>query len=51
MNEMHSALYFGEVVHQRVRPLRHGLRYRVFFTYVDVDELSGYAVGHAALDS
>ena len=40
MNEMHSALYFGEVMHQRVRPRRHRLCYRVFFTFVDVDELA-----------
>lgn len=39
MNKRHSALYFGEVMHQRVRPRRHRLRYRVFFLFVDVDEL------------
>jgi len=40
MNDMHSALYFGDVMHQRVKPRRHRLRYRVFFTFVDIDELS-----------
>ena len=39
MSEWHSALYFGEVMHQRVRPRRHRLRYRVFFLFADLDEL------------
>ena len=39
MNGSASALYFGDVVHQRVRPCRHRLRYRVFFLLVDLDEL------------
>lgn len=34
-----SALYFGEVVHARLRPRRHRLRYRVFALLVDLDEL------------
>ncbi|WP_298923186.1 DUF1365 domain-containing protein [uncultured Ramlibacter sp.] len=36
---MHSALYTGHVMHQRMRPLRHGLRYRVFSLLLDLDEL------------
>lgn len=40
MNEWHSALYFGEVMHQRVRPRRHRLSYRVFFLFADLDELA-----------
>ncbi|MBK17330.1 MAG: DUF1365 domain-containing protein [Rhodospirillaceae bacterium] len=32
-------LYFGEVVHERERPRRHRLRYRVFSMLVDVDQL------------
>lgn len=34
-----SALYFGDVLHQRLRPRRHRLRYRVFSIFVDLDEL------------
>ncbi len=36
---MRSALYRGIVVHQRVRPKAHRLRYRVFSLLVDLDEL------------
>ena len=34
-----SCLYRGEVVHRRLNPVRHELRYRVFNIFVDVDEL------------
>ncbi|MDQ0455505.1 DUF1365 domain-containing protein [Rhizobium paknamense] len=34
-----SALYRGEVVHQRFKPKRHALRYRVFSLLIDLDEL------------
>lgn len=34
-----SAIYVGEVVHQRHRPKRHRLRYRVFSILIDLDEL------------
>jgi len=34
-----GALYVGEVVHKRVRPRRHALRYRVFSLLVDLDRL------------
>lgn len=34
-----SSLYAGEVVHRRVRPVQHALRYRVYNLFVDVDEL------------
>lgn len=34
-----SALYLGMVTHQRLRPLRHRLRYRVFSLLLDLDEL------------
>lgn len=36
---MNSALYFGTVAHQRLRPVRHELSYRVFTLLVDLDEL------------
>jgi len=34
-----SALYAGEVVHSRLRPKPHNLRYRVFSLLLDLDEL------------
>lgn len=34
-----SALYVGEVIHQRHRPARHRLRYRVFSLLLDLDDL------------
>jgi DUF1365 family protein len=37
------ALYAGSVVHQRLRPARHRLRYRVFSLLVDLDELPALA--------
>lgn len=35
-----TCLYHGEVVHRRINPLRHELRYRVFNLFADVDRLS-----------
>jgi DUF1365 family protein len=40
MNAQHSCLYRGAVTHQRLRPLRHRLSYKVFNLYADVDELA-----------
>lgn len=37
--QSHSALYAGMVMHQRLRPLRHSLRYRMFCLVLDLDEL------------
>ena len=37
---VNSALYLGEVVHQRLKPHRHRLAYRVFSLLVDLDELN-----------
>jgi len=34
-----SCLYFGQVMHKRLRPFRHRLVHRVFSVYVDLDEL------------
>lgn len=34
-----SAIYVGDVVHKRVRPKRHSLRYRVFSMLIDLDQL------------
>ena len=36
---VNSALYAGTVVHQRFRPRRHRLRYRIFSLLIDIDEL------------
>lgn len=36
-----SALYVGEVRHNRVRPRRHALRYRVFMLLLDLDQVDG----------
>jgi uncharacterized protein len=36
---MKSALYHGNVFHKRFRPREHALNYRVFWTYIDIDEL------------
>lgn len=35
-----TCLYRGEVVHRRLHPLRHELRYRVFNLFADVDQLA-----------
>jgi DUF1365 family protein len=39
MTGSRSCLYLGEVVHKRVAPVRHELRYRVFGLFADIDEL------------
>jgi DUF1365 family protein len=39
MSVPHSCLYRGEVVHRRLRPVRHELRYAVACLFVDIDEL------------
>ena len=39
-----SALYRGQVMHQRLRPRRHRLRYRLFMLLLDLDELDACAV-------
>ncbi|SMQ85610.1 hypothetical protein SAMN06295905_2897 [Devosia lucknowensis] len=36
---LNSAIYVGQVVHQRHRPKKHSLRYRVFSLLIDLDEL------------
>ena len=38
-----SALYVGAVMHQRLRPARHRLRYRMFSLLLDLDELPALA--------
>jgi DUF1365 family protein len=36
---LRSTLYVGSVMHRRVRPRRHRLRYRVFWMLLDLDEI------------
>ena len=36
---LHSGLYTGQVLHTRLRPVRHRLRYRMFMLLLDLDEL------------
>lgn len=43
MNMFQPGLYRGEVVHTRVRPVQHNLRYQVFSMLVDIDRLDGLA--------
>ncbi|HXQ50772.1 MAG TPA: DUF1365 domain-containing protein [Stellaceae bacterium] len=38
-----SAIYFGTVLHRRLRPVRHALSYRVFSLLVDIDEVPALA--------
>lgn len=40
---LRSALYKGEVVHQRFAPKEHSLKYRVFSMLIDLDELDTLA--------
>lgn len=42
---LRSALYVGDVMHQRLRPLRHRLAYRVFSLLLDLDELPSLSTG------
>lgn len=41
MSAQRSALYAGKVMHQRLKPRRHRLSYRMFFLLLDLDEISG----------
>jgi DUF1365 family protein len=41
---MISALYRGEVMHRRLRPRAHRLRYRLFSLYLDLGELDGLSI-------
>jgi DUF1365 family protein len=45
MSAFRSAAYVGEVVHRRLRPKRHVLRYSVFSMLLDVDELTDLDAG------
>ena len=43
MSGMQTCLYEGEVVHRRLAPVSHELRYRVYNFFADVDELPDLA--------
>jgi DUF1365 family protein len=45
MSRPPASLYFGEVVHERMRPRKHRLRYRVFSLVADVDRLAEISAG------
>lgn len=40
---MASALYQGEVLHQRFRPKSHGFRYPIFLPFIELDEIESLA--------
>ncbi len=40
-----SALYFGKVMHKRLRPFEHAFTYRVFSLYLDLDDLAACGRG------
>ena len=42
---LRSALYTGSVVHRRLRPKRHRLRYRLFWMLLDLDEIDALGRG------
>ena len=39
MNAIPSSLYFGNVIHSRLRPKRHRLRYKAFWLLLDIDAI------------
>jgi DUF1365 family protein len=43
MSGFHSALYAGSVMHKRLRPREHRLRYSVFYLLLDLDEVAAVA--------
>ena len=44
MTDINSSIYYGEVVHQRLRPKPHRLSYKVFSLLLDLDELEKLSV-------
>ena len=43
---MHSAVYAGTIRHRRFRPVENQFQYRIFFMYLDLDELDHVFDGH-----
>ena len=46
---MHSAIYEGEVMHHRLAPKTYQFRHRVFYLWLDLDELNALDRGLALL--
>ncbi len=42
-SSFNSCLYLGAVVHRRLKPFGHRFRYRVFWLYLDIDEIPALA--------
>ena len=43
MSTLSSCLYVGKVMHRRLSPVRHELRYKVYNLFIDVDEIAKIA--------
>jgi uncharacterized protein len=43
VSRVSTCLYVGEVVHRRLSPVQHELRYKVYNLFVDVDEIAAVA--------
>ena len=43
MSSLGSCLYVGEVMHRRLAPVRHELRYKVYNLFIDVDEIGKFS--------
>lgn len=43
MSDFQSALYVGSVMHHRLRPKQHRLRYSIFYLLLDLDEIDALA--------
>ena len=36
---MNSAIYTGDIFHQRFQPMSHHFKYKIFMAYIDLDEI------------
>lgn len=43
MPNFHSAIYAGDLMHHRLRPKQHRLRYSIFYLLLDLDEIDALA--------
>ncbi|MDN5848050.1 MAG: DUF1365 family protein [Nitrococcus sp.] len=43
MRAGHAALYVGRIMHRRLRPRQHKLRYRIFYLLLDLDQVDNLA--------
>ena len=37
---MNSAIYTGDIFHQRFQPMSHRFKYKIFMAYIDLDEVN-----------